>query len=446
MRIADRAGVDAYRRLRREVFVGEQQIFDGSDLDDLDADPETLILVAVDGPGAVVGGVRVAPTGGDPLGGWWSGSRLVVARQGRGTRATGAALVRAACALVEAQGALRFDAVVQPQALRFFERLGWRALGEASVAGRPHVSMRWPIGRAQVLADATKSRLGEVLEGLGAGGSGWVGDDAAPLEGTDLLVSCDSIIPAMVESDPEWAGWCGVLVSVNDLAAMGAEPIALLDALSVPGIDAAKRVMRGLRAAAAAYGVPIVGGHTALGVRPALSVTAIGRAPYAVPGGGGRPGDTVHLVADLAGGWRPRYEGAQWDSTSGRSAVDLRVMVGAIGRDRPVAAKDVSMAGVIGTLGMLAEASGCGAELDVASVPRPPGVSLGDWLTCFPGFAMISAHRGDATRPGGVEGLPPFVAGADCGRLVEGTGVSLVWPDGERTVVIASSVSGLGPA
>ena len=40
---------------------------------------------------------------------------------------------------------------------------------------------------------------------------------------------------------------------------------------------------------------------------------------------------------------------------------------------------------------MLAEASGCGAVLDVAAVPGPPAATVGDWLTCFPGFAMLTA-------------------------------------------------------
>ena len=69
------------------------------------------------------------------------------------------------------------------------------------------------------------------------------------------------------------------------------------------------------------------------------------------------------------------------------------------GRARPAAAKDVSMAGIAGTLGMLAEASGCAAVLDVApsrARPRPPP---GDWLTCFPGFAMITADEPDGDRP-----------------------------------------------
>ena len=74
-------------------------------------------------------------------------------------------------------------------------------------------------------------------------------------------------------------------------------------------------------------------------------------------------------------------------------------MLGAVAAARPAAAKDVSMAGIAGTLGMLAEASGCAAILDVAAVPRPDGASLGDWLSCFPGFAMLTAdERGGRLR------------------------------------------------
>jgi AIR synthase-related protein len=301
--------------------------------------------------------------------------------------------------------------------------------------------MRWPIGRLEALVAATKSQLGALLSGLAPGGVGFVGDDGAPVPGSDLIAACDAIVPSMVERDPEWAGWCGVLVNVNDLAAMGAAPVGLLDAVAARDAAAASRILTGLRAAATAFGVPVLGGHTQLGVPGALAVTALGRTNDPVPAGGGMIGDDVTLLADIAGGWRPGYTGRQWDSTSWRRPDELRSMVGALVRRRPAAAKDVSMAGIAGTLGMLAEASGCGAELEVARVPRPVGVGVADWLTCFPGFAMLTADRqGTAAPPG-----EPAVS-ARCGRLVEAAGVRLLWPDGARTVAIAGPVTGLGTA
>jgi hypothetical protein len=144
---------------------------------------------------------------------------------------------------------------------------------------------------------------------------------------------------------------------------------------------------------------------------------------------------------DLGGNWRAGYRGRQWDSSTHRRTDELRTMTGAVAAARPAAAKDVSMAGIAGTLGMLAEASGCGAVLDVAAVPRPRAAATGDWLTCFPGFAMLTTDA---------PGAPPLAAGpatgAMCGELTEGQGVGLRWPDGEITEAVTSTVTGMGTA
>ncbi|UXX97078.1 GNAT family N-acetyltransferase [Streptomyces sp. AD2-2] len=429
-----------YRRLRRDAFVHEQGLFTGHDLDDHDADPRTVVLVAKDRSHAVVGGVRLGPVDDGPDLGWWAGGRLVVAPGARGPQGIGAALVRAACARAESEGALRFDATVQTRNEPLFRRLGWRSVRPTTVADTPHVLMRWPIGRIAAQVAATKSELGPLLAELPAP-PGFVGDDGAPVPGTDVIAACDAIVPSMVERDPEWAGWCAVLVNVNDLAAMGASPLGLLDALGARDAAHAALVLAGLTRAARAYGVPVLGGHTQLGVPAALSVTALGRTDRPVPGGGGRPGHAVRLTADLGGGWRAGYRGRQWDSTTRRRTAELRTMTRAVAVARPAAAKDVSMAGIAGTLGMLAEASGCGAVLDVGAVPRPAGAAMGDWLTCFPGFAMLTADEPHAPA------LPAGPAtGALCGELTAGQGVGLRWPDGEITEAVASAVTGMGTA
>ncbi|WIX98580.1 AIR synthase related protein [Amycolatopsis mongoliensis] len=429
---ADHSGLTAYRALRHEAFVARQGLFAGHDLDDHDTDPRTLVLVARDASGEVRGGVRLGPATDGPDVGWWKGGRLVVAPGS--PPGIGSALVRAACARAEAEGALRFEATVQPRTERLFTRLGWQRVRPVTVAGHDHVLMRRPIGRIAALARATKAALGPLLRGL-TGVPGFVGDDGVPLPGTDVVAACDAIIPSMVERDPEWAGWCSVLVNLNDLAAMGATPTGLLDALGARDASFAARVLSGLRKASEAYGVPVLGGHTQFGVPASLSVTALGRTTDPVPGGGGQPGERVWLTADLGGGWRPGYTGRQWDSTSFRRTPELRELLGSVAKARPAAAKDVSMAGIAGTLGMLAEASGCGAVLDVGKVPRPRGASTGDWLTCFPGFAMLTTGT---PAPAG-----PAVT-ADCGELVAGTGVTLRWPDGETTPAIDGGVTGLG--
>lgn len=450
--VDDAASLAAYRELRRAVFVDEQGMFagrPGGDVDDLDSDPRLVVLVArvVGGPedGRVIGGVRLGPSPAwdGPDIGWWQGSRLVVAADARARYSgVGGALVRSACAFAEAGGALRFDAAVRPDRERFFGRLGWMTVGPTTVDGAPHVLMRWPIHRIAILAATTKAPLGEVLAGLRPGVAGFVGDDGVPILGTDVVAACDAIQPSMVDRDPYWAGWCGLLVNVNDLAAMGARPVGVLDAVAGPTASRVNRVLAGLRAASTAFGVPILGGHTQLGVPSALAVTALGRTNQPIRAGAGLPGHVISVTADLAGRWRPGYAGRQWDSTSGRRTAELRAMLSLTVRHRPVAAKDVSMAGIVGTLGMLAESSGCAAELDVAAVPRPAGVSSGDWLTCFPGFALVTADTADRPIPAGSSAA----VSAQCGRLLPGTGVTLRWPDGTRTPALGGPVTGIGPA
>ena len=438
----DAAAVAAYRALRTEVFCREQGLFPGCDADDRDDDPRTVVLVARDTAScAVIGGVRLGPAGDGPDLGWWAGSRLAVHPDARGCSGVGSALVRAACARAETEGALRFDATVQARNEPLFTRLGWHAVRPVTVAGAPHVLMRWPVGRIAALAAGTKSALGPLLAGLPAPPAGFGGDDGSPVPGSDLVAACDAIVPSMVERDPAWAGWCGVLANLNDLAAMGAEPVGLLDAVAARDAARAGQVLAGLRAACLAYDVPVLGGHTQLGVAAALSVTALGRTARPVRGGGGRPGHRVRLTADLGGGWRPGYHGRQWDSSTHRRTPELRAMLGSVAAAASAAAKDVSMAGIAGTLGMMAEASGCAAVLEVAKVPRPAGAAVGDWLTCFPGFAMLTADRPGATAlPAGP------AAGAECGELTAGSGVRLRWPDGDETTVIGGPVTGLGAA
>ena len=446
--VADARTRRDHLRLRHREFVQRQKLFPRSDLDEFDADPQTITFVAVAPDGVVLGGVRLVshrdPATGADIG-WWSGSRLAVVDT-RHARGIGAALVRAACAHVESAGALRFDATVQDRHVALFRHLGWDDTGPGPVvSGRAHRRMRWPVGLVRRAVEATKAPLGTLLTPFlrqpdGLGPKGFRGDDGAPVPGTDVIAACDAILPSMVERDPEWAGWCSVLVNVNDLTAMGARPVGLLDAVAAPTAGQLDRIVRGLARAADAWDVPVLGGHTQLGVPAALAVTALGTTPAPVRAGGGKAGDRVSLIADLGGQWRPGYRDRQWDSTSRRSGGELRGMAEVIARLRPAAAKDVSMAGLAGTLGMLAEASGTGAELDIAAIPRPSGASMGAWLGCFPGFAMIVAD------PEPVHTVPAPLTATPCGRLTAEPGVRFRWPDGTITVALDSGVTGLGAA
>ncbi|MDR0827675.1 MAG: MSMEG_0568 family radical SAM protein [Desulfovibrio sp.] len=118
---------EAFMRIRRQVFVGEQGIFPGDDADEHDSEA-IFILARVNGIPA--GGVRCYKH----RGGIWYGGRLVVLPKFRDARNLGALLVRKAVEVMNGEKSVRrFLAAVQIQNVRFFTRLGWKKLGQTFV-------------------------------------------------------------------------------------------------------------------------------------------------------------------------------------------------------------------------------------------------------------------------------------------------------------------------
>jgi selenophosphate synthetase-related protein len=72
-----------------------------------------------------------------------------------------------------------------------------------------------------------------------------------------------------------------------------------------------------------------------------------------------------------------------------RCAGDVRLLP-ALARDGiVVAAKDISMAGVGGSLAMLLEPGCYGVTLEVDRVPAPDGIPLTSWFNCFPSYGFL---------------------------------------------------------
>ena len=72
-----------------------------------------------------------------------------------------------------------------------------------------------------------------------------------------------------------------------------------------------------------------------------------------------------------------------------RLAHDIETLAVLADTGRCLAAKDVSMAGLLGSLAMLLEPTGCGATVVLDKVPRPPGVPLNRWVQAFPQFSFL---------------------------------------------------------
>ena len=74
-----------------------------------------------------------------------------------------------------------------------------------------------------------------------------------------------------------------------------------------------------------------------------------------------------------------------------RLAGDVRLLADLATAGAAVAAKDVSMAGLVGSLAMLLEPGRLGVEVDLDLLPVPAGVALDAWLGCFPCYAFLLA-------------------------------------------------------
>jgi selenophosphate synthetase-related protein len=229
------------------------------------------------------------------------------------------------------------------------------------------------------------------------GSSDWSagpGDDGATVAAGDetVVVGGEAMLPAFVQADPFAAGVAAMLTNVNDLAAMGAEPLALVDTI-VASEAVARKALEGLRHASELYQVPIVGGHLTIhDGPPALSAFGLGRA---MPGNvlsvrNAAPGQTLLLAGCIEGTMRPDFPFfGSFDARGGELAGDVRTLAAVAADGAAVAAKDVSMAGILGSLGMLLECGGFGVTVDLDALPRPADVGMVKWLGCFPCLVFL---------------------------------------------------------
>jgi hydrogenase expression/formation protein HypE len=203
---------------------------------------------------------------------------------------------------------------------------------------------------------------------------------------------------AAVTTDPitgagEDVGWYAILVGTNDLAAAGAEPVAvLLTVLLAPGraADNLARIMRDAAAAAASLGVEIAGGHSEVvgGIdHTIVVVTALGRVmrDRLLRSGAAQSGDALLLTkaagiegtAILADQRRADLMKALGESGVARARA-FRERLSVLPEARAAAAAgahamhDVTEGGVLGAVYELAAAAGLGVLLDADRVPVLP--------------------------------------------------------------------------
>ena len=288
--------------------------------------------------------------------------------------------------------------------------------------------------------------------GLSGGSVVPVGDDCAAIPQDDgyLLFAIEGFINAFVERDPWFAGWCGVMVNLSDVAAMGGRPIAVVDALWASGDVAARPVLDGMRAASERFGVPVVGGHANFSSeRGQLAVAVLGRAQKLMTSFDAEPGDRLVAAIDLRGRYREPFDNweAATDAPAERLRGDLALLPQIAEAGLCRAAKDISQAGLVGTSAMLAECSGVGVEIDLDAVPKPEGVAPERWLRSFPSFGYLLSVKLADVEAVIARFAARSIAAADIGAITRGPLVEVVSGAARETIWDFSSrpLIGCGP-
>lgn len=213
--------------------------------------------------------------------------------------------------------------------------------------------------------------------------------------GAVLAATTDGVIEEIetgLYDDPELAGWMAVMVNASDLAAVGADPVGMLISETLPhqaDESFVAAVQRGIAAAAARCGLPILGGDTNASDRFHLTGTALGIIADGKPltRRGTARGETLMASGPLGLGSAFAFA----KLTASRTWVPFkpvaRLKEGRLLRDYATACMDTSD-GVLPTLHELGRLNGVGFHitlpdsrlLDAAALATAAAAHLPPWL------------------------------------------------------------------
>ena len=273
-----------------------------------------------------------------------------------------------------------------------------------------------------------------------------VGDDCAILRletGERLATSVDTMVAGVhfpEDTFPEDVGFRAASVAASDLAAMGARPLGMTVALTLPEADEfwLNAFSQGLAAAVSDYDLPLVGGDTTRGPLT-ITVQVMGALPLdqALLRGGARVGDEVYVsgtLGDAAGGlaflqeqWQPEPDAAEHlldRFNRPRARIELgRELLG-----RATAAIDISD-GLLADAGHIAAASGVMIRIDPERLPLSDALSghalsgrEREWaLTGGDDYELCFCQSADKAVPAGCTliGWVEEGEGVDCGENID---------------------------
>ncbi|MFT5140758.1 MAG: thiamine-monophosphate kinase [Lysobacterales bacterium] len=277
-----------------------------------------------------------------------------------------------------------------------------------------------------------------------------IGDDAAVLalpKDQELVITTDTLNAGVHFDDGISAADLGhkaLAVNLSDLAAMGATPRWVLLSISIPELDQPwlEEFVTGFLSLAETFRVSLVGGDTCLGGL-SISVTAIGQinAGMALGRKGARPGDLIVVSGTLGDAALALSElrKCRIPDDSSLRALYLplpRIALGASLVGKASACIDISD-GLLADLGHIVNSSACGGILELDKLPASTALRCHEtetqWTMQLSGgedyelcFSISPDREAELQSLGKATGSELSIIG----RMVEGSGVVCVKPDG----------------
>ena len=226
------------------------------------------------------------------------------------------------------------------------------------------------------------------------------GEDSAVIEiealsDEYLLLALDGMWEKLIDDSPYLAGYFSILVNVNDIIVKGGKPIAVLNMMANNNDKIRQEMFKGITDGCKKFKVPMVGGH----LHPdsshselAVSILGIVRKNQVIYSDGANINDDIIIAVDFDGAFHPKFEYA-WDTTTKKNSKEVYEKYKAIWeiaeKNLATACKDISNPGMIGTLGMLLDASSKGGIINFHNIPIPKNIEMIKWLKAYPGFGIV---------------------------------------------------------
>ncbi len=281
------------------------------------------------------------------------------------------------------------------------------------------------------------------------------GDDAAvwrPPTGSGIVLSQDALVEGedflRPWTDPVTVGGRALAVALSDIAAMGARPrLCLVTLCAAPStrVGDLLAIQEGICAAADSTGCRVAGGDVSAIAGPlVVDVAVMGTVDpeRALRRDRGRPGDALVVTGSLGGAAAGLHLLVQGEGASDADAarwMDRQLRPRArLAEGWALAELGVECAGdlsdgLIVDIGRITEASGCGAEIWLESIPADPGIQgllAEGWVGAALGggedfelVAAVAPDRLDGLLAGWPAGLEPLHV---VGRLDSGSGLRLL--------------------